>query len=82
MSYHQDGVISPLNGKLLKFVDQFIYFNINIASPQRDVNIQIDKAWTTIYKIKAKKKSYLSVKIKREFFQAVAMYNLDSNETL
>ena len=44
--YKQDGVISTLNGKPLKSVDQFIYLGSNISSTESDFNI--GKAWTTV----------------------------------
>ena len=51
MCFDQDGFISLLNGKPLKFVDQFTYLSSNISSAESDVNICISKAWTAVEKL-------------------------------
>ena len=61
--------ISTLNGKPLKFVDQFTYLGSNISSTENDVNISLVKAW----RLSINWKSDLSDKIKRDFFQAVVV---------
>ena len=43
MCFNQDGAMSSLNGKPLKFV-QFIYLSRNISSTESDFNICIGKA--------------------------------------
>ena len=71
MYFKQEGAIFTLNGKLLKFVDQFIYLDSNISSTESDVNICIGKAWTTINRLLNIWKSNLSDKY--NIFQAVAV---------
>ena len=68
MSFKQNGAISSVNGKPLKFVDQFVYFGSNISSTENDVNIHIDKTWTAIESLSTIWKSDLSCKIKLEFW--------------
>ena len=41
LSFNQDGAISSLNPKSLKFVDQLIYLDSSISSTESDVNICI-----------------------------------------
>ena len=48
ISFKQGGTISSSTGKLLKLVNQFIYFGSNISSARSDVSINIDKTWTVI----------------------------------
>ena len=43
MCFKQDGVISSLNGKLLKLADQFSYAVSKISLTESDVNIRIGK---------------------------------------
>ena len=43
MYFNQEGVISSLNDKSLKLVDQLIYLSSNISSTESDVNIHIGK---------------------------------------
>ena len=73
MCFNKDGAISSLNGKPLKFVDQFIYLSSNISSTESNVNICIGKVRTAIDRLLIIWKSDLSDKIKLEFFQTVAM---------
>ena len=65
----------------MKLVDQFIYRCSNISSIERVVNITIGKRWTDIDRLMTIQKSDLFDKIKREFFQAVAMSALIGTET-
>ena len=62
-----------MNGKPLKTVDEFTYICSNISYPKRDVDKNIGKAKTAIYKLLIIWKPDLSDNIKWEFFQAVAM---------
>ena len=64
MCFNQDGTIS-LNVKL---VDKFTYLSSNISSTERDVNICIGKAWTTIERLSIKWKFDQFDKLKRELF--------------
>ena len=70
--FNQDGAIS-LNGKHLKFIEQFIYLGSNISSTESNLNIHISQACSAINRLKAIQKSDTSDKIEWEFFQAVAM---------
>ena len=63
MCFNQDGVIFSLNGKPLKLVDQFIYFDSNISSTESDVNICISKALNIPDKLTTISKSDLSSKL-------------------
>ena len=69
----QDRTISISNNKPLKFVDQFTYLGSNISSKESDVSIRIGNTWTSINRLSNSKKFDLSDKIKREFFQTVAV---------
>ena len=51
MCFNQDGAISSLNGKPLKFVDQFIYLGSHISLTESDGNIHVGKSWTGIAKL-------------------------------
>ena len=44
MCFKQDGVISTLNSKPLKLIDEFIYLNSNISSTESNENIHIGNA--------------------------------------
>ena len=44
----QQNLISTLNYKLLKLVDQFIYFGSNISLTESNVNLRIGKTLTAI----------------------------------
>ena len=48
MVLKQEGAISTLIGKPLKFVDQFTYLDSNISSTEIDVRIHLAKAWNAI----------------------------------
>ena len=52
---------------------QYIYHGSNISSTENDFNIRIDKAWTAIDRWLTIRKFDFSDKIKRLFFQAVAV---------
>ena len=79
MYFNQDGVLSSLNGKPLKFVDQFTYLGSNVS---------IGEAWNAIDRLTTIWKSDLSDKLKCEFFQAVAvsaivwLHHLEFNQVL
>ena len=47
---YQDGAISSLNDKLLKLVDQFIYFSSSISSTENNVNVHMVNSLMTIWK--------------------------------
>ena len=53
MCFNQDDVISSLNGKLVKFVNQLVDLGSNISLTENSVNIYIGKAWTAIDRLSA-----------------------------
>ena len=57
----------------LKLVDKFTYFQISVPSTQNDINTWLAKAWTSIDRLSVIWKSYLTVRIKRNFFQAAVV---------
>ena len=57
----------------MKVVDQFTYVGSNISSTERNVNNRIGKAWIATDKLWIIWKYDLFDKIKRDFFQAVAV---------
>ena len=69
MCFNRDGAILTLSGGPLKFVDNFTYFGCHVSSTESDVSICQSNSpaidWLSIIS-----KSYLSDKIKRDFFQA------------
>ena len=73
MYFKQEGAVSTLSGRLLKFVDQFPYIGKNISSTESGVNIRLAKAWIATERPLTKWKSNLSNKIKQNFFQAVVV---------
>ena len=73
MCYWPNGDIFTLDGKRLKVVDNFTYLGRDISSTERDINTRIGKAWTAMDRLSTVWKSDLTDKLKREFFQAVAL---------
>ena len=71
--FKQIGTISSLSGKPLKLVHHFTYLGNNISSIESDVNIRLEKARNAINRLPIILKFDLSDKIKRDFFQAVAV---------
>ena len=71
--FKQGGIITTLSDKLLKLVDKFTYLGSNISSTESDVSIGTGKAGTAIDWLLIIWKFDLSDKIKRTFFQAVAV---------
>ena len=73
MCFNQRGNISTLNGSSLKLVDKFTYLGSSVSSTEKDINIQLAKAWTAINRLSVIWKSDLTNKIKCSFFQAAVM---------
>ena len=73
MCYGPKGDIFTLDGKRLKVVDNFTYLGSDISSTERDINTRIGKAWTAMDRLSTIWKSDLANKLKRQFFQAVAV---------
>ena len=63
------GAVPTLNGKPLKLTN----IDSNISSTKSDVNLRVEKTWTAIDKLSIMWKCDLSVVIKRDFFQGVAV---------
>ena len=73
MRLKQERALSTLIGKPLKLVNQCTYLDSNISSTESNVNIHLLKVWTAIDKSSIIWKSHLFNKIKRDFFQVVAV---------
>ena len=65
MCYNQTGDISTLDRTSLKLVDKFTYLGSSVSSTKKDIDTRLTKAWTAIDR--------LSIKMKRNFFQAAVM---------
>ena len=73
MCFNQTGDISTLDRTSLKLVDKFIYLGSSVSSTEKDINMQLTKAWTAIDKLSIIWKSDLTDKMKHSFFQAVVV---------
>ena len=67
---NQTGDISTLNGSTLRLVDEFTYLKSSVPSTETDINRRLAKAWTAISRVPVIRKSGLTAKMKRSFFQA------------
>ena len=72
MSFYQKGDISILNCGVLKLVEKFTYLDRSVSSTE-NMNMCLAKAWITVNTLSIVRKSNLSDKIKRNFFQAVVV---------
>ena len=73
MCFNQTGNISTLDGTSLKLVDKFFYLGSNVSSTEKDIDMQLTKAWTVIHKLSIIWKSDLTDKMKCSFFQAAVV---------
>ena len=73
MCFNQTGDISTLEGTSLKLVDKFTYLGSSVSSTEKDMDMRLMKSWTAIDKLSIIWKSNLTDKMKRSFFQAVAV---------
>ena len=73
MCFNQTGDISALEGTSLKLVDKFTYPGSSVSSTEKDIDMQLTKAWTAIDKLSVIWKLDLTDKIKRSFFQAAVV---------
>ena len=73
MCFNQTGDISTLDGTSLKLVDKFTYLGSSVSSTERDIDMQLMKAWTAIDKLSIIWMSDLTDKMKHSFFQAAVM---------
>ena len=81
MCLNQKGDISVLKGKLLKLVDKFTYLGSSVSSTEKDIDTQLEKAWTAIDMLSIIWNSDQINKIKRSFFQEAVlwMHYMDAN---
>ena len=70
MCYNQTGDISNLDGTPLKLIDKFTYLGSSVASTENDIDTRLTKAWSAINRLSIIRKSDLTDKMKRSFFQA------------
>ena len=68
MCYNQTGDISTLDGTPLKLGDKFTYQGSSVSSTEKEIDMQLTKAWTAINKLLIIWKSDLTDKMKRSFF--------------
>ena len=73
LCFNQTGDISTLDGSSLKLVDKFTYLGSIVSSTEKDIDMRLTKAWTSIDKLSIIWKSDLTDKMKRSFFQATVM---------
>ena len=73
MCYNQTGDISTLGGTSLKRVDKFNYLGSSVASTEKDIDTRLTKAWKAIDRLSIIRKSDLTDKMKRSFFQAAVV---------
>ena len=69
MCFNQAGGILTLEGTSLKLVDKFTYLGSSVSSTEKDIDMQLTKAWTAINKLSIIWKSDLTDKMKCSFFQ-------------
>ena len=73
MCFNQTGDISTQEGSSLKLVDKFTYLGSSVSSIEKDIDTQLTKASTAIYRLSIIWKSDLTDKMKRSFFQAAVV---------
>ena len=73
MYFNQTGDTPTLNGSSLKLVDKFTYLGGSASSTQKDINMRLAMAWTTIDRLSIIWKLDLTDKMKRSFFQAAVV---------
>ncbi len=73
MCFNQTGDISTLGSSSLKLVDKFTYLGSSVSSIEKDIDMQLTKAWTAIDKLSVIWKSDLTDKMKRSFFLAIVV---------
>ena len=73
MCYNQTDDISTLDGTSLKLVDKFTYLGSSVSSTKKDINTRLTKTWKAIYRLSIIRKSDLTDKMKRSFFQAAVV---------
>ena len=76
MCFNQTGDISTLNGNPLEPVDKFTYIGSSVSLTDTDINTRQAKAWAATDRLSVIRKSDLTYKIKRSFFQAAVVLML------
>ena len=71
--FNPRGDISILKGGSLKLVDKFTYLRSSISSTEKDINMQLAKAWIAIDRLLVIWKLDLTNEIQHSFFQAVVV---------
>ena len=68
-------IINNLKELLLQLllVDKYTYLGSSVSSTEKDINMRLAKAWTTIDRLLVIWKSDLNDKMKRSLFQAVVV---------
>ena len=61
------------DGTSLKLVDKFTYLGSSVSSTEKDIDTRLTKAWTAIDRLSIIRKSDLTDKMKRSFFQAAVV---------
>ena len=73
MCYNQTGDITTLDGTPLKLIDKFTYIGSSVSTTEKDIDTRLTKAWTAIDRLSIIRKSDLTEKMKRSFFQAAVV---------
>ena len=71
--FNKTGDISTIDESSLKLVDKFTYLGSSVSSTEKDIDTRLTKAWTAIDKLSIIRKSDLTDKMKRSFFQAAVI---------
>ena len=83
--FNQRSDIYTLKSGRLKQVDRFTYIGSSVSSIEKDINMQLAKAWTAIDRLSVMWKSYLTDKIKQFFLSsnhvdtAIWMHYMDAH---
>ena len=64
---------ATLDETSLKLVDKFTYLGSSVSSTEKDIDTRLTKAWTAIDRLSIIRKSDLTNKMKRSFFQAAVV---------
>ena len=73
MCYNQTSDISTRDGAPLKLVDKFTFLGSSVSSTEKDIDTRLTKAETGINRLSIIRKSDLTDKMKRSFFQAAVV---------
>ena len=71
--FNQTADIHTLNGSSLKLVSKLIYLGSSVSSTKTDINTRLAKTWAANDRLSVIKKSDLTDKMKRSFFQAAVV---------